>query len=37
MFLTLNLAVGGFAGAPTASTPSPAQMLVDWIQYRPST
>jgi beta-glucanase (GH16 family) len=36
MFVTLNLAVGGFAGAPTAATPSRAQLLVDWIRYYPS-
>jgi beta-glucanase (GH16 family) len=32
-FLLLDLAVGGdWPGAPTAATPLPAQMLVDWVR-----
>jgi beta-glucanase (GH16 family) len=32
-YLLLNLAVGGkWPGAPTASTPLPATMLVDWVR-----
>ena len=35
MFLTLNLAIGGWPGAPTAATPSDARLVIDWIRYRP--
>jgi beta-glucanase (GH16 family) len=36
-FLLMNVAVGGTLGGSTASTPSPDQMLVDYVrQYRPS-
>lgn len=32
-FLVMNLAVGGdWAGEPDASTPSPSQVLVDWVR-----
>ena len=32
-FLLLNLVVGGeFARPPNKNTPSPAQMLVDWVR-----
>jgi beta-glucanase (GH16 family) len=32
-FLILNLAVGGsWPGAPNATTPFPAKMLVDWVR-----
>lgn len=34
-FVVLNLAVGGLAGPPDASTPFPATMLVDWMRYTP--
>lgn len=37
MFLLLNFAVGGFSGIPTAKTPSPATLSVDWIKYLPLT
>ena len=37
MFVVLNFAVGGFAGTPTAATPSPASLLVDWIKFIPLT
>ncbi|MCW2529738.1 MAG: glycoside hydrolase family 16 [Pseudonocardiales bacterium] len=33
MFLTVNLAVGGWPGEPTAATPSPSVLLVDWIRF----
>jgi beta-glucanase (GH16 family) len=37
IFLLLNVAVGGTLGGSTASTPSPDQMLVDYVrQYQPS-
>ena len=36
MFALLNLAVGGtWPGAPDASTPFPATMLVDWLTFEP--
>lgn len=35
MFMILNLAVGGWPGAPTAATPSPSSLLVDWIRFSP--
>lgn len=35
MFMILNLAVGGWPGAPTAKTPSPSSLLVDWIRFTP--
>lgn len=35
MFMTLNLAVGGWPGAPSAATPSPSSLLVDWIRFVP--
>jgi beta-glucanase (GH16 family) len=35
MFMTLNLAVGGWPGSPTAATPSPSSLLVDWIRFAP--
>jgi beta-glucanase (GH16 family) len=31
-YLLLDLAVGGLAGTPAASTPIPATMLVDWVR-----
>jgi beta-glucanase (GH16 family) len=37
MFVILNLAVGGLAGPPDASTRFPAAMLVDWMRYTPPT
>ena len=37
LFLLLNVAVGGTLGGSTTSTPSPDQMLVDYVrQYQPS-
>jgi beta-glucanase (GH16 family) len=37
IFLILNVAVGGNLGGSTANTPSPDQMLVDYVrQYQPS-
>ena len=37
MFVILNLAVGGpWAGAPNSSTPFPAQMTVDSLQWTPA-
>jgi beta-glucanase (GH16 family) len=37
MFAILNVAVGGpWPGAPDASTPFPATMLVDWFRYVPA-
>jgi beta-glucanase (GH16 family) len=37
LFLLINVAVGGTLGGSTANTPSPDQMLVDYIrQYQPS-
>jgi len=33
MFLTINLAIGGWSGAPTARTPGSAAMVIDWIKY----
>jgi beta-glucanase (GH16 family) len=36
MVVVLNLAVGGnWPGAPRPTTPSPAQLVVDWITYHP--
>ena len=35
MFMVLNLAVGGWPGAPTAATPSPSSLLIDWIRFVP--
>ena len=35
MFMIVNLAVGGWPGAPTAGTPSPSTLLVDWIRFAP--
>ena len=35
MFITMNLAVGGWAGAPAEATASPSEMLVDWVRYHP--
>lgn len=32
MYVLLNLAVGGWAGCPNASTPFPAEMLVDYVR-----
>lgn len=37
MHVILNLAVGGpWAGAPDATTPSSASMLVDWVRWEPA-
>jgi beta-glucanase (GH16 family) len=36
MFLTLNLAIGGWPGPPTRATPNDARLAVDWIAYRPT-
>lgn len=33
--ILLNEGVGGWAGAANASTPNPAEMLVDWVRVRP--
>jgi len=33
MFVTINLAIGGWSGAPTARTPKSAAMVIDWIKY----
>ena len=35
MPITLNLAVGGWPGPSNSSTPSPADMIVDWVRVRP--
>jgi beta-glucanase (GH16 family) len=36
MVVILNLAVGGnWPGPPRSTTPSPAQLVVDWITYKP--
>ena len=36
-FLVLDLAIGGeFAGPPSARTPFPARMLVDWVHVMPA-
>lgn len=35
MFMIVNLAVGGWPGPPTAATPSPSSLLVDWIRFTP--
>lgn len=35
MFMILNLAVGGWPGVPSASTPSPSSLLIDWIRFAP--
>jgi beta-glucanase (GH16 family) len=35
MYALLDIAVGGWAGLPDASTPFPAIMLVDWFRYTP--
>jgi len=37
MFLTVNLAIGGWSGRPTPSTPSSVAMVVDWIKYSAAT
>ena len=35
MYVVLNIAVGsGWSGPPTAATPFPAEMIVDWVRYR---
>ncbi len=34
MYLLVNLAVGGWAGSPDASTKLPASLLVDWVRVR---
>jgi beta-glucanase (GH16 family) len=35
-YLLLNISVGGnYAGPPSAQTPSPAMMLVDWVRVTP--
>jgi len=37
MYVLLTLAVGGsWAGPPNSSTPFPATMLVDWLQFSPA-
>ena len=36
MFLTVNLAIGGWPGAPTAATPADERLVVDWIGYQPA-
>lgn len=35
MFIVFNMAVGGLAGPPDATSRFPATMLVDWLRYTP--
>lgn len=35
MFIVFNMAIGGLAGPPDATTRFPATMLVDWMRYTP--
>lgn len=36
MYVIINLAVGGWAGAPTGATPSPTVMIVDSVRWDPA-